>query len=125
MDRPPPPHGYHPNQFPPTRRSQNRTWLILALTAAILLAATSTACSRPRVRQTVTDSESVTAEYAAGDCIRAAFGEPAEEIDCEDAVFGEDYRIAEEVSDGQECADAGRETLTITATDQIFCVELV
>jgi hypothetical protein len=56
-------------------------------------------------------------------CVRHTSGDQAEAIDCADATEGEDYEIVQKVGDGQECADAGRETLTVG--EDVYCLALL
>ncbi len=55
--------------------------------------------------------------------MRHTGGDAAEAIDCEEAVDGEDYEITSKVADGQECADAGRETLTVG--EDVYCLTIL
>lgn len=56
-------------------------------------------------------------------CVRHTSGDQAEAIDCDEAKDGEDYEIVQKVGDGQECADAGRETLTVG--EDTYCLSLL
>nr|BFF23013.1 hypothetical protein GCM10025732_09780 [Glycomyces mayteni] len=62
-------------------------------------------------------------KFEEGGCVRHTSGDQAEAVDCADAVDGEDYEIVDKVGDGQECADAGRETLTVG--DDVYCLSLL
>ncbi|NUQ88668.1 MAG: hypothetical protein HOQ43_09430, partial [Glycomyces artemisiae] len=62
-------------------------------------------------------------KFEEGGCVRHTSGDQAEAVDCADAVEGEDYEIVDKVGDGQECADAGRETLTVG--DDVYCLSLL
>jgi hypothetical protein len=62
-------------------------------------------------------------KFEEGGCVRHTSGDQAEAIECADAKEGEDYEIVQKVGDGQECADAGRETLTVG--EDIYCLTLL
>jgi hypothetical protein len=62
-------------------------------------------------------------KFEEGGCVRHTSGDQAEAIDCADAKEGEDYEIVQKVGDGQECADAGRETLTVG--EDVYCLTLL
>jgi hypothetical protein len=62
-------------------------------------------------------------KFEEGGCVRHTSGDQAEAIECADAKNGEDYEIVQKVSDGQECADAGRETLTVDG--DVYCLTLL
>ena len=61
-------------------------------------------------------------KFEEGGCVRHTSGDQAEAIDCAEAKDGEDYEIVQKVGDGQECADAGRETLTVN--EDVYCLSL-
>jgi hypothetical protein len=63
--------------------------------------------------------------FEAGGCVRHVGGDTAEAISCDEAVEGEDYEIVAEVANGEECAEAGRETLTVgesASPDAVYCL---
>ncbi|MQM25782.1 hypothetical protein [Glycomyces albidus] len=62
-------------------------------------------------------------KFEEGGCVRHTSGDQAEAIECSEAVEGEDYEIVQKVGDGQECADAGRETLTVG--EDVYCLSLL
>jgi hypothetical protein len=62
-------------------------------------------------------------KFEEGGCVRHTSGDQAEAIECADATDGEDYEIVQKVGDGQECAEAGRETLTVD--EDVYCLALL
>jgi hypothetical protein len=114
-----PPGSVPPGQFatppPQSGGSKNKVMIpILAIVGVLVLAGAAVA---------VWFLVLAPPTFEEGGCVRHTSGDQAEAIECADATNGEDYEIVQKVSDGQECADAGRETLTVG--EDVYCLSLL
>ena len=101
-------------QYPPPAK-KSKKWLVPVLVIAAVLIIGGAAAGAWLYFQPPSFEE--------GGCVRHTGGDTAEAIECDEAVEGEDYEITSKVDDGQECADAGRETLTVG--EDVYCLTLI
>jgi hypothetical protein len=109
------PPGYGQQQ-PPAEPAKKKGWLIplMAVIGVLVLAGAAAA---------IYFLVLAPPKFEEGGCVRHTSGDQAEPIECADAAEGEDYEIVQKVGDGQECADAGRETLTVG--EDVYCLSLL
>ncbi|GAB3996251.1 hypothetical protein GCM10029992_15800 [Glycomyces albus] len=111
------PPGAMGGQYPPQQQKSGRKWLVPTIVIGVVVLLGAAAAGAYFMFQPPS--------FETGGCVSQTNGDTAEAIDCEDAVEGEDFEIVSEVDDGQECADAGRETLTVGDADSpeaIYCL---